>query len=80
MNPIQRQAFVPGRSEPHRVPAGAVLAGTLGAALVMLGVVLAALFAVPVVQKKFAVLGVALIVVGGGIFVAAWACGRRGRL
>jgi hypothetical protein len=79
VDPIQRQEFVPGRSEPHRVPAGAVMAGTLGAALVMLGVVLAALFAVPVVQKKFAVLGVALVIVGGGIFVAAWAYGRRGR-
>jgi hypothetical protein len=55
------------------------MAGTLGAALVMLGVVLAALFAVPVVQKKFAVLGVALVAAGGGIFVAAWAYGRRGR-
>ena len=55
------------------------MAGTLGAALVMMGVVLAALFAVPVVQKKFAVMGVVLIGLGLGIFGAAWAYGRRGR-
>ena len=78
MDPIHQEAS-PQKTEPRRVPAGAVLTGTLGAALAMLGVILAFLFTVPVVQRRYALLGVALIAIGCALLLAAWAYGRRRR-
>ena len=77
MDPIENQDGADPRPAPRRVPAGAVLLGILGAACAMLGFMLAPLITVPVVQRKYAVLGFALLGAGVAMLLAAFARGRR---
>ena len=77
MDPIEEQNRFESRPQPRRVSAGAVLLGVLGAACAMLGFMLAPLITVPVVQRKYAVLGFALLAAGVVMLLAAFAWGRR---
>ena len=65
------------RPAPRRIPAGPVLLGVLGAASAMLGFMLAPLITVPVVQRRYAILGFVLLAAGVAMLLSAIVWARR---
>lgn len=73
--PEQSQPAGPDEARPNRHAGWAVLVGMLGAAFIMIGVVLVAMLQAPSVQRRAVVTGFVLIACGLLLLPLAW----RGR-